>query len=965
MTSVPQPLPSLREGGGEHGVRDAGPGAAPVRRPSARSQGGESADDPVYNPFRAPTSTAAQQQALADAVFTHKAYLALPIEEKALVAQNRYPRIRASDLRREDVDVMGTSDPTLLGRRRVDYGSMRAIRERRRQEALARSGRGEASGERIGGEGSAGFGASVGLGASALAASAASATSSQRGDGGDLSLAAMRRSAEERDLLPPSLRTSKREGMRNFVARQREICRIKMTIKLKQDEIDTLKRNTQKREAAILDREMRLNRLEAQIDSTARASDTTIVETSKQNELITYKQEQCARRQDELQTALSSLLREVANQCDVLDLSVRALEFMESAAACGADKERVDEIQAERRAALEEAATVSARFAAEIIRPPSPLSPGRAPLSSRGPRPRQGEEAGQAASGRAGSQPLPSQLEFLSRFPQPPMTLAQFQADPFALLRNPGILFLALDYCNFVHRPTGIPLRSSSSSSAAPQGVGRRLGIVTGLGEDSQASLAPLGSSTSQALASFSNLPDLVSTAAKNARRRQLQIEFDYGNFMEDVRESLPSDVQLPAPLIEEIQRRAGPSKRGGQGAERGPQGSSRKPLPNKRRGSRLQASASADEEPGDGDDAFNAATAGAQLQPRLSGSDVESDVSFEETIEQGGDGLGYHDLESSAGKPEPPAVRFADRKVLPRSTEASLVEGLPSSPGAAGEAAGDSPGDADQGGELVHTMAFEYLPVDQVPCNETLRRAVGLLRKTVLFPPKLPYTSLTQFLDILQRLEDSNLIRAAHLQEFSTILDQQKTLAETKRVENEAEILRLQSELETLKQRHRALKRDLEEMEQGSVEAEVDRIEGELDILHQAISSAGIRTHSITREDANMESGRILGHIEQQLAYILASLQEIPRERRQAIRRRLQRVRREAAAPGGDILEAEKAARGLLKGSKRPQATVGRQVPLRSFVGEKKKTAAQKELAEQLRKDFTSADEDRDFYTD
>lgn len=797
--------------------RDSLPTLPPIPpiQPVSRAGGGEgvcSQPDPgappvdPENPFRATATQAAQQELLLQAVENKRRYYALPIAEKARLLQARASRIRISDLRREDLAEMGTLHPTVVAPRPACGGAL----------------------------------------AGPLTASAL------QGD----ALAEGARAAEAGTLLPPSLRPTRREGMRQFLARQKDILRVKMTMTMKEQEIAALGAALDARARRIDAEEQRLNRLDATLDGVLRTADSGIVESTKQADLVATRLEQCARRLDELHTALLSLLHEVARQADVLELNVRARDFIEGAASLGMRRAAVQAIQDERQRVLDDIMALAAA---------RPYSPGGAG-----------------------------------------------DADPVALLRDPDVIRAAMVYCSF-RRPAAASASGPSPAPAEAAGAG------TGAA-DPGASGGCAG----------------------------IQIDFNFTEFYESVQEDLPVSIVVSEPVTDKLQRDMARPVRSAAGVSCGHSAPLRR------------ASA-------------GGADAGVLGRDNIR-SPALTPVSVPVPGPSGGQRRGLAASGASASAADPAQdIDVSDLAGCSGGADARLnpdpdPESDPS-PDAAADAARPA---AQRRAEFLLRTTFERLPVERVDgVDKTVRRAVLLLRATAAPAVRLPYASAEEFLDTLQRLEDSNLIRAAHLQDFSAVLDQARAAARRDAFDAGRAEQRLRASCGELAARIDALRALLAEKGRRSVETAVDSIDGELDLLHQGIYQAGIRTRSVSREDANLESSLILGAMEVQLDATLADLQAVPLERYQDARRRLNKRRRDVSRDAKQQEQARAAAARTARQALREQrlglqaAGAGRPVMGRSYGGAPKRpTAAQKALAEKLQREVVTTAEDQDFYS-
>lgn len=269
----------------------------------------------------------------------------------------------------------------------------------------------------------------------------------------------------------------------------------------------------------------------------------------------------------------------------------------------------------------------------------------------------------------------------------------------------------------------------------------------------------------------------------------------------------------------------------------------------------------------------------------------------------------------------------------------------------------------------LKSVRAFEILPVEHVDTDPSIRRAVLLLRRSCT-EAHVPFDDASELIGAMKRLEDVNLLRAEQLQDYSSIVTNVQADNAMHTAEFASQQAALRATISTMKSNISDLQRSLETEMANSTEAEVDRLESELGYLHQAVSLAGTRTGAIGSDDINMASHSILGAMELLLDRTLAALAQIPVDKFQEGRRRLNKLRRDisknAKQAEQDRLQAERNAKIALRAEKNSQARVpGRTVQFRSYGGQEKRlTRAQRELAARLSREDKTTGENKDFYS-
>lgn len=275
----------------------------------------------------------------------------------------------------------------------------------------------------------------------------------------------------------------------------------------------------------------------------------------------------------------------------------------------------------------------------------------------------------------------------------------------------------------------------------------------------------------------------------------------------------------------------------------------------------------------------------------------------------------------------------------------------------------------ADDEEYLKSVRIFESLPVEHVNTDPSIRRAVLLLRRSCT-EAHVPFDDAAELMGAMKRLEDANLLRAEQLQDYSSIVANIQADNAMHAADFASQQAALRTTISTMESNIAELRRTLETEMANSTEAEVDRLESELGYLHQAVSLAGMRTGAIGSDDVNMASHSILGAMELLLDRTLAALAQIPIDKFQEGRRRLNKLRRDisknAKQAEQDRLQAERNAKIALRAEKNSQARApGRTVQFRSYGGQEKRlTRAQRELAARLSREDKTTGENKDFYS-
>ena len=269
----------------------------------------------------------------------------------------------------------------------------------------------------------------------------------------------------------------------------------------------------------------------------------------------------------------------------------------------------------------------------------------------------------------------------------------------------------------------------------------------------------------------------------------------------------------------------------------------------------------------------------------------------------------------------------------------------------------------------LKSVRTFETLPVEHIHTDPSVRRAILLLRRSCT-EAHVPFDDASELMGAMKRLEDANLLRAEQLQDYSTIVANVQADNAIHAADFASQQATLRATISSMEGTIAELQRTLATEMANSTEAEVDRLESELGYLHQAVSLAGIRTGAIGSDDINMASHSILGAMELLLDRTLAALAQIPVDKFQEGRRRLNKLRRDisknAKQAEQDRLQAERNAKIALRAEKNSQARApGRTVQFRSYGGQEKRlTRAQRELAARLSREDKTTGENKDFYS-
>lgn len=283
-----------------------------------------------------------------------------------------------------------------------------------------------------------------------------------------------------------------------------------------------------------------------------------------------------------------------------------------------------------------------------------------------------------------------------------------------------------------------------------------------------------------------------------------------------------------------------------------------------------------------------------------------------------------------------------------------------------------DDTGDIKQAEDetyLRNVHVFEALPVEHVHVDPSIRRAVLLLRRSCT-DARVPFDDASELMGAMKRLEDANLLRAEQLQDYSSIVANVQADNAIHAADFASQQAALRANISSMEATIAELQRTLATEMANSTEAEVDRLESELGYLHQAVSLAGMRTGAIGSDDVNMASHSILGAMELLLDRTLAALAQIPVDKFQESRRKLNKLRRDisknAKQAEQDRLQAERNAKVALRMEKTSQARApGRAVQFRSYGGQEKRlTRAQRELAARLSREDKTTGENKDFYS-
>lgn len=269
----------------------------------------------------------------------------------------------------------------------------------------------------------------------------------------------------------------------------------------------------------------------------------------------------------------------------------------------------------------------------------------------------------------------------------------------------------------------------------------------------------------------------------------------------------------------------------------------------------------------------------------------------------------------------------------------------------------------------LRNVRIFETLPVENVHTDPSVRRAILLLRRSCT-DANVPFDDASELMGAMKRLEDANLLRAEQLQDYSSIVANVQADNAIHAADFASQQAALRANISNMEGTIAELRRTLATEMANSTEAEVDRLESELGYLHQAVSLAGMRTGAIGSDDVNMASHSILGAMELLLDRTLVALAQIPVEKFQESRRKLNKLRRDisknAKQAEQDRLQAERNAKIALRTERTSQVRApGRTVQFRSYGGQEKRlTCAQRELAARLSREDKVTGENKDFYS-
>ncbi|CAL6018959.1 Conserved_hypothetical protein [Hexamita inflata] len=143
--------------------------------------------------------------------------------------------------------------------------------------------------------------------------------------------------------VPQTLQSSRREGIKHYIDRQKEICRVVYNTAMKQVEIEQLHKILQRKHDELNVQELKLNKELRQIEIAGREQDEKSLIDNKLGEEAQHRLDETHRKVDELKVCAQTIFQEIARQTEILQYNVRCRDMIYQVASHSVQADYVQE----------------------------------------------------------------------------------------------------------------------------------------------------------------------------------------------------------------------------------------------------------------------------------------------------------------------------------------------------------------------------------------------------------------------------------------------------------------------------------------------------------------------------------------------------------------------------------------------------------------------------------------------
>ncbi|KAH0572592.1 hypothetical protein SS50377_24703 [Spironucleus salmonicida] len=131
------------------------------------------------------------------------------------------------------------------------------------------------------------------------------------------------------NFLPETMRPTIRTGVKQFIDKTKQLCRLSINTAMKESEMEALNAFAIDRNLVLQKQELDLNRLEIAIERKIREMEEVSLGNQRSGEQSGLKLDQVKRKIDELQVVLDQILQEISRQCETLQVNLKARDMIE------------------------------------------------------------------------------------------------------------------------------------------------------------------------------------------------------------------------------------------------------------------------------------------------------------------------------------------------------------------------------------------------------------------------------------------------------------------------------------------------------------------------------------------------------------------------------------------------------------------------------------------------------------
>ncbi|CAL6018965.1 Conserved_hypothetical protein [Hexamita inflata] len=137
------------------------------------------------------------------------------------------------------------------------------------------------------------------------------------------------RTSDIKGMMDPAFHSNRREGVKSFIERQKEISRVIYNTAMKQQEIVELNKRLQQHTQELESFELKLSKDQRQCEQQGHELDDRATRDSKQNEESQHRLDEAKRKADELRMCMQTIMQEIIRESSQLDYALRCREMLE------------------------------------------------------------------------------------------------------------------------------------------------------------------------------------------------------------------------------------------------------------------------------------------------------------------------------------------------------------------------------------------------------------------------------------------------------------------------------------------------------------------------------------------------------------------------------------------------------------------------------------------------------------